>query len=333
MASAVSRLNPVAPPYLPIPMALAPTTWCYPSSFSYPPPPPPFPPAYECPFAYGGDWCHTGEIPLGMLTFPLQAAYGYPAPLMVYCCTAPPPPPPPQPPAATRCRITEINEDVGEVAAKEEVRDQPSPRSVLTPWSREQPTSPLPPRAPLLRPRPRTSFAGKPRRRQWPRLAFNPNGNNTSLMIRNIPNGFMKGRFMSILDQHCALENAKLGGDGDGDGDGVRSEYDFLYVPVDFGTRFNKGYAFVNMTTAAAARRLHAHLDGHRWEAAGSKKVCDVVHARMEGLDGLVEHFSGSWFPCDGLKEFLPVRFEPPRDGVRWTAEHVVGHLQPRRPC
>lgn len=47
-------------------------------------------------------------------------------------------------------------------------------------------------------------------------------------------------------------------------------------------TRFNKGYAFVNMTTAAAARRLHAHLNGHRWEAAGSKKVCDVVHARLE---------------------------------------------------
>lgn len=36
---------------------------------------------------------------------------------------------------------------------------------------------------------------------------------------------------MAILDQHCAEENAKLGGDGES----VRSEYDFLYVPVDFG--------------------------------------------------------------------------------------------------
>ncbi|XBI39379.1 hypothetical protein VPH35_124161 [Triticum aestivum] len=317
-ASAVSRLNPVASPYLP--MALAPT-WCNPSPFSYPPPPPPLSPAHGWPFAYGGDWYHT----VGMPSFPLQTAYGYPAPLMVYCCTTPPPPPQ----SATRCRITESIEDGGEVASKEEVRDEPSPRSVLTPWSREPPTSPLPPRAPLLRPPPRTSSAGKPRSRQWPRLAFNPKENNTSLMIRNIPNKFMKRRFMAILDQHCAEENAKLGGDGEG----VRSEYDFLYVPVDFGTMFNKGYAFVNMTTAAAARRLHAHLDGHRWEAAGSKKVCDVVHARLEGLDGLVAHFSASWFPCGGRKDFLPVRFEPPRDGVRWTAEHVVGHLQPRRPC
>jgi hypothetical protein len=47
-------------------------------------------------------------------------------------------------------------------------------------------------------------------------------------------------------------------------------------------TKYNKGYAFVNMTTAVAARRLHAHLDGHRWEVACSKKVCDVVHARVE---------------------------------------------------
>jgi hypothetical protein len=36
------------------------------------------------------------------------------------------------------------------------------------------------------------------------------------------------------------------------------------------------------MTTAVAARRLHAHLDGHRWEVVSSKKVCDVVHARVE---------------------------------------------------
>jgi hypothetical protein len=57
-----------------------------------------------------------------------------------------------------------------------------------------------------------------------------------------------------------------------------------IYVFVCFvpRTRYNKGYAFVNMTTAVAARRLHAYLDGRRWEVACSKKVCDVVHARVE---------------------------------------------------
>ena len=40
---------------------------------------------------------------------------------------------------------------------------------------------------------------------------------------------------MAILDQHCAEENEKLrrcvGGGGD---KAVKSEYDFLYVPIDF---------------------------------------------------------------------------------------------------
>jgi hypothetical protein len=35
---------------------------------------------------------------------------------------------------------------------------------------------------------------------------------------------------MAILDQHCAEENAKLAGDSEA----VKSEYDFLYVPIDF---------------------------------------------------------------------------------------------------
>jgi hypothetical protein len=37
---------------------------------------------------------------------------------------------------------------------------------------------------------------------------------------------------MNIIDQHCAEENLKIALAGDG---GVKSEYDFLYVPFDFG--------------------------------------------------------------------------------------------------
>jgi hypothetical protein len=39
----------------------------------------------------------------------------------------------------------------------------------------------------------------------------------------------------------------------------------------------------------------------------------------MQGLDSLVAHFFESRFPYGGEKEFLPVRFVPPRDGVRKT--------------
>lgn len=141
-----------------------------------------------------------------------------------------------------------------------------------------------------------------------------------------------KRRFMAILDQHCVHENDNPEWRVVGGGKFVRSEYDFLYIPIDFRTKYNKGYAFVNMTTATAARRLHAFLHGHRWALAGSRKVCEVVHADIQGVDALSAHFSSSKFPC-GNKDFLPVRFGPPRDGLRPTVERVIGRTVVHRPA
>ncbi|CAN6211488.1 unnamed protein product [Urochloa humidicola] len=154
-----------------------------------------------------------------------------------------------------------------------------------------------------------------------PRRLFDPSSSNTSLMIRNLPNDFRRTRMMQIIDQHCSIENEKIITSG-----GVKSEYDFLYLPIDFRTGANKGYAFVNLTTPEAARRLHDHLHGHRWRVNGSGKTCEVDHADVEGLENLVNNFSGSRFDC-GDEEFLPVWFEPPRDGSRRTLPHLVGRM------
>lgn len=40
---------------------------------------------------------------------------------------------------------------------------------------------------------------------------------------------------MDILDHHCAEENDKLRWRVGGGGKVVKSEYDYLYVPIDFG--------------------------------------------------------------------------------------------------
>ncbi|CAN6183080.1 unnamed protein product [Urochloa humidicola] len=177
--------------------------------------------------------------------------------------------------------------------------------------------------------RPRRAAAGGGERRSdpKPRRVFDPSsGNsNTSLMIRNIPNDFRRTRLMHIIDQHCSIENKKITFGG------VRSEYDFLYLPMDFRTGANKGYAFVNLTTPEAARRLHKYLHGHRWKVNGSGKTCEVDLADVEGLDSLVKNFSSSRFDC-GDEEFLPVWFEPPRDGARTTTTpHLVGCMLRRR--
>ncbi|XP_044947732.1 protein MEI2-like 6 [Hordeum vulgare subsp. vulgare] len=259
--SSARRLNPNAPPFVPV--TSTPAMLC---------PPPP------------------AHMPVG---FPLLLQCLRPPPsLPLPCGVAVPPlpcvvPPPP-----------------------------PSPRSVLSPsWSRS--VSPRT-RKPAAAPRP---MGSKP--------PFDPRSAKTSLMICNIPNGFSKRRLMAILDQHCAVEKEKLRRCV---GKAVKSEYDFLYVPIDFGTKNNKGYAFVNMTTATAARRLHEFLHGHSWAVAGSNKVCEVVHASIQGANALVKHFSGVKFPCGNEnEEFLPVRFGPPRSDRRPTAERVVGQAAVRR--
>ncbi|CAL5063194.1 unnamed protein product [Urochloa decumbens] len=247
-------------------------------------------------------------------------------------------------------------------AGEEAAANEPSPRSVLvTPSPPISPTTSLPSSfcpppasaAPTKEARsPNTAAsrpAGPPERRRWqrvgprraqrlaapdcearrgvpkPRLLYDPACTRTSLMVRNIPNDFTRKRLMSIIDEHCFIENQKVVPGG------VKSEYDFLYVPIDFQTLANKGYAFVNMTSPEAARRLWKHLHGHRWEVGRCLKTCAVDYAAKQGLEKLRDHFSESSFNCE-TEEFLPAWFEPPRDGTR-PAEgvlHVVGGLRRR---
>jgi hypothetical protein len=44
----------------------------------------------------------------------------------------------------------------------------------------------------------------------------------------------------------------------------------------------NMGYAFVNLTTPEAARRLHYALHGARWKVHGTKKIIEICAARIQ---------------------------------------------------
>ncbi|KAK8460201.1 hypothetical protein SEVIR_2G295400v4 [Setaria viridis] len=265
-------------------------------------------------------------------------------------------------------------------AGKGEPAIEPSPRSVLVRSSPPDTPSALPTTFPypeLGSPSPPPSAGNKhvypPRRRRSggratgrhrqaaggtvrraepkARRLFDSSCNSTTVMIRNIPNDFRRTRLMQIIDQHCSIENDDIKSGG------VKSEYDFLYLPMDFSTGANKGYAFVNMTTPEAAQRLHHHLHGHRWKVNRSGKTCEVDHGaievvrrplppalrmrrpvlgsfvsvwpmklKLQGLDNLVKRFSDSRFDCAD-EEFLPVWFEPARDGSRTTVPHLVGRM------
>ncbi|KAK1614881.1 hypothetical protein QYE76_020398 [Lolium multiflorum] len=131
----------------------------------------------------------------------------------------------------------------------------------------------------------------------------------TTVMIRNIPNKLKPDEMIQLLDEHCARANRK----------NKPAAYDFLYLPMDFSKCSNMGYAFVNLTTPEAARRLHYALHGARWKVHGTKKIIEICAARIQGKAALVNHFSGSTFPCH-TDEYLPAAFSPPRDGAAGTS-------------
>ncbi|WOK95164.1 protein MEI2-like 2 [Canna indica] len=149
----------------------------------------------------------------------------------------------------------------------------------------------------------------------------------TTVMIKNLPNKFTDEVLLKILDEHCSKENRKLDQTASGLGDGA-SEFDFLYLPIDFETGSNKGYAFVNFTSATGAWRLHNYLHNYSWKSHGSFKVCQVTCARIQGLAALLKHFRNSIFVCQS-DEFLPVYFDPPRSGCHHFEGTRIGKRLP----
>lgn len=87
----------------------------------------------------------------------------------------------------------------------------------------------------------------------------------TTVMLRNIPNKYCQ----RYLLRHFASR-------------GLDGEFDFVYLPIDFRSRCNLGYAFVNVLRPEAVAAFHAEYHGLQWEAASCTKVgargwCGVV--------------------------------------------------------
>ncbi|KAJ8773340.1 hypothetical protein K2173_028517 [Erythroxylum novogranatense] len=142
----------------------------------------------------------------------------------------------------------------------------------------------------------------------------------TSLMIKNIPNQFIRDDLLHILDAHCLQENTEA----QKNSNVVKSAYDFLYLPMDFRRRANLGYAFVNFTSPVAALRFCRCFHNYKWQVDGNKKVCAVAPAVIQGVDALRNHFKNSVFPCH-TNEYLPVVLSPPRDGSTSSKLYLVG--------
>ncbi|ESQ33305.1 hypothetical protein EUTSA_v10005573mg [Eutrema salsugineum] len=152
-----------------------------------------------------------------------------------------------------------------------------------------------------------------------------PLGDRTSVMIRNIPNIFGRKDLLRILDNHCRKENKEVD-----EQQQTRSSYDFLYLPMDFVSYKNLGYAFVNFTSSVAAERFRTDFDNSSWINFGNRKICEITVAKYQGREEFSKHFKESKFPCH-TDAYLPVILSPPSDGFICYGLTMLGRRVSRR--
>merc|ERR1719160_2385890 len=93
-----------------------------------------------------------------------------------------------------------------------------------------------------------------------------PKPQTTTLMLRNIPNALTPENLMAIVDMA-----------------GFSGTYDYLYLPRDTNTAYNKGYAFLNFTDPRVAQDFAAQLEGSAWNEKSPKRLA-ITDALCQGV-------------------------------------------------
>jgi len=138
-------------------------------------------------------------------------------------------------------------------------------------------------------------------------------GSATTLMFRNLPDGFSRPQLEQLLDV-----------------EGYAGRYDFIYLPAELATGACFGYAFVNLVSSSDMRGFIRHFQGFdHWPVQSSKKA--LIHASegIQGLEEQIERYRNSplMHPsvADGLR---PTVY---REGKRATFPNPTAPLKPPR--
>jgi len=94
-------------------------------------------------------------------------------------------------------------------------------------------------------------------------------------MIKNIPNKYSQTMLLEALESY-------------------RGQFDFFYLPIDFKNKCNVGYAFINFVLPIYIVPFFDEFDGRTWERFNSLKVCSITYARIQGKQGMIDHFRNS---------------------------------------
>ncbi|CAJ1933606.1 unnamed protein product [Sphenostylis stenocarpa] len=169
------------------------------------------------------------------------------------------------------------------------------------------------------------------KKRFYPQLPVNVEKNETTVMIKNIPSKYTRDMLVEFLDNHCMNLNKRIKECGKQKCEEPITSlaFDFVYLPIDFQSGMNKGYAFVNFTESQAAWKFLWTASHLKWDLFQSHKIREVVSARLQGKETLEKHFETMNFPCES-EDVLPVCFNPPRDGVIKGEQRTIGNLSGR---
>lgn len=132
----------------------------------------------------------------------------------------------------------------------------------------------------------------------------------TTVMLRNIP---LKYNREALL--------------GDMDNRGFAYTYDFFYLPIDFHTGNNVGYAFINFIDEETVTRFKGIYNNLQL-SADSAKICQVSEAKAQGKLKNIEQYRNSSV-MNMEDKYQPVVFE---NGVRKPFPPPTRTLKPVKP-
>lgn len=89
----------------------------------------------------------------------------------------------------------------------------------------------------------------------------------TTVMVRNIPTRFTSITLIDVLKEH-----------------GFDKTFDFIYSPIDFRTKKNVGYAFINFVNPEYKEKFASTFQGLQLKATTSKKALDIISSRRQGF-------------------------------------------------
>jgi len=115
-----------------------------------------------------------------------------------------------------------------------------------------------------------------------------PKPQTTTLMLRNIPNALTPENLMAIIDMA-----------------GFSGTYDYLYLPRDTNTAYNKGYAFLNFVDPRVAQDFAQQLEGSAWNERSPKRLA-ITDARCQGVPANLRRLRSSSTGMQTAAAFSP---------------------------